>query len=128
VIISSHILRELDDLCDRVAIIQRGRVVVEGDVSDIIDRYDVSRFVYQLRILDGLQIAKDLLRTSRTLVEAEGEVDAASALTIRVPGGEPAMAALVSELCAAGVSLCTVSRVRSRLEDVYDHLSDDRVN
>ncbi|MFY0541936.1 ABC transporter ATP-binding protein [Nannocystis pusilla] len=51
VLISSHILRELDDLCDQLAILQQGKLVVAGDVADIIERYEVRRFVYELRLL-----------------------------------------------------------------------------
>lgn len=130
VIISSHILRELDDLCDRVAILQRGQVLVEGQVDDIIDRYEVSRFVYQLRLLDeaGLSGALDLLARRRVLVEHTAVIEQRPTLTVQVQGGEAMMADLVAELCAAGVRIVTVSRVRSRLEDVYDRLSEDRVN
>jgi ABC-2 type transport system ATP-binding protein len=128
VIISSHILRELDDLCDQVAIVQRGRIVVEGNVDTIIDRYDVSRYVYQVRILEGLDVARRVLARGRALVCDEAEVDGRPTLTLQVPGGETAMAALLTELCGAGVCVATVGRLRSRLEDVYDHLSDDRVN
>ena len=37
------------------------------------------------------------------------------------------MADLLAELVAAGVRVVTVSRVRSRLEDVYNRISEDRV-
>jgi ABC-2 type transport system ATP-binding protein len=45
-----------------------------------------------------------------------------------VQGGEAMIADLVAELCAAGVKIVSLARVRSRLEDVYDRLSEDRVN
>ncbi len=128
VIISSHILRELDDLCDQVAIVQRGRIVVDGEVDDLIDRYDVSRYVYRLRLLAGVDEAHTILGRTRSLVQDSAEVDGATELTLQVPGGESAMADLLTQLCAAGVRVCSVGRIRSRLEDVYDHLSADHVN
>jgi ABC-2 type transport system ATP-binding protein len=135
VIISSHILRELDDLCDQVAIMQRGRLLVGGQVGDIIDRYEVSRFVYELRVLPdppeggrGLEQAREVLARHRALIEREGEADGLPCLTVQVQGGEPMMADVLASLVSAGVQVVTVSRVRSRLEDVYDRLSEDRVN
>jgi len=132
VIISSHILRELDDLCDQVAIMQRGRLVVEGQVGDIIDRYEVSHFVYELRMLeatpDGLARAREVLARHRVLIEREGVADGLPCLSIQVQGGEAMMAEALADLVAAGVKVVTVGRVRSRLEDVYDRLSEDRVN
>nr|WP_293272545.1 ABC transporter ATP-binding protein [Nannocystis sp.] len=127
VLISSHILRELDDLCDQTVILQQGKLVVAGEVADIIERYEVRRFVYQLRLLAGGPAARELLARRRVLVEAEGVEDGCETLSIQVQGGEELMADILAELCAAGVRVVTVSRVRSRLEDVYNRISDDRV-
>lgn len=133
ILVSSHILRELDDLCDSMAIIQRGRLVVSGPVDEIIERYDVSRFVYRLRILDdatksGLERAQAVLREHRALIEETGVEDGQPTLTIQVQGDEALMADILAALVAAGVRVVTSSRLRSRLEDVYNRLSDDQVN
>jgi len=128
IIISSHILRELDDLCDQVAILQRGSIVVSGDVTDIIERYEVSRLVYELRILDGLPRAREILARRRVLIEGESEADGLTALSLQVQGDDAAVADMLAELCGAGVRVVTCSRIRSRLEDVYNRLSEDQVN
>jgi ABC-2 type transport system ATP-binding protein len=128
VLISSHILRELDDLCDQVAILQKGRIVVSGDVSEIIDRYEVARLVYELRLLSGVEEAKQVLARRRVLVETEGEADGLHCLGIQVQGDEHAVADMLAELVSAGVRVVTCSRIRSRLEDVYNRLSEDQVN
>lgn len=128
VVISSHILRELDDLCDRVAILQKGRLVVDGEISDIIDRYEVSRFVFELRVLDGVERARQILARHRALIEEEREVDGLPSLAIQVQGGQSMMADILSDLIAQKVRVVTCSRVRSRLEDVYNRLSEDQVN
>ena len=129
VVVSSHILRELDDLCDEVAILQQGKIVVKGPVADIIDRYEVARFVYQLRVLPGgVEPAIAVLARHRALIESQGEVDELPALSVQIHGGEAGMADVLADLVTAGVRVVTCSRVRSRLEDVYDRLSEDRVN
>jgi ABC-2 type transport system ATP-binding protein len=138
ILVSSHILRELDDLCDSMAIIQRGRLVVAGPVDEIIEGYDVSRFVYHLRLLDepgedgkegpGVRRALEVLREHRVLVEKTGVEDGQPTITIQVQGDEALMADVLAALVAAKVRVVTASRLRSRLEDVYNRLSDDRVN
>lgn len=128
VIISSHILRELDDLCDQVAILQRGTIVVSGEVSSIIERYEVSRLVYELRILEGLPKAREILARRRVLIEKEAEADGLTSLSLQVQGDDAAVADMLAELCGNGVRVVTCSRVRSRLEDVYNRLSEDQVN
>ncbi len=127
ILISSHILRELDDLCDQMVILQQGRVVVAGPVGEIIERYDVQRFVYQLRLLAGGAEARALLANRRALIVGEGVEDGCELLSIQVLGGEALMADLLAELVAANVRVVTVSRIRSRIEDVYDRLAEDRV-
>ena len=128
IVISSHILRELDDLCDQVAIIQRGRLVVAGEIDGIIDSHEVSRFVYELRTLDGHDRALELLATQPALIEHCGEAEGQKLIRVQIRGGEELMASILAELVGAGVKVVTCSRVRSRLEDVYDRISEDQVN
>jgi ABC-2 type transport system ATP-binding protein len=129
VVISSHILRELDDLCDQVAILQRGVIVVSGPVDEIIERYEVGRFVYQVRVLpDGAQQAPAVFARHRALIEREDAVDGLPCFAIQLQQDESAMPELLADLFGSGVRVVTCSRVRSRLEDVYDRVSDDKVN
>ena len=131
IVISSHILRELDDLCDQVAIIQRGRLVVAGEVEGIIDSHEVSRFVFELRMLGGAadeERALEVLASEPALIEHSGEVDGQRLIRVQVRGGEELMASILAKLIGAGVKIVTCSRVRSRLEDVYDRISEDQVN
>ena len=128
VLISSHILRELDDLCDQLAILQQGALVVAGDVADIIERYEVRRFVYELRLMAGGELAREVLVRERALIEASGFDDGCETITVQIPGGDARVADTLAALVAAGVRVVTCSRVRGRLEDVYHLLSEDRVN
>jgi len=128
VIISSHILRELDDLCDEVAILQQGRIVVSGGISDIIDRFEVSRLVYRLRVLSGLDEARRILIDRGALIEAEEEEEGLPVLVVQIRGDETEMAESLTALVGHGVRIITCGRIRSRLEDVYNRLSEDRTN
>ena len=128
VVISSHILRELDDLCDEVAILQKGKVVVAGPVDRVIEDYDVDRFTYRFRILEGIDKAREVLAARRALIEGEGLDEGLDTLFVRVLGGEPLVADLLAALVGAGVKVVTVSREKSRLEDVYARISEDQVN
>jgi ABC-2 type transport system ATP-binding protein len=40
VLITSHLLAQIEDICDRVAILDRGRLMVEGSVSELVGRRD----------------------------------------------------------------------------------------
>ena len=42
VVLSSHVLSEIERLCDRVALLDQGRVVAEGTVEDLVDTDEVT--------------------------------------------------------------------------------------
>lgn len=46
VFISSHLLHEIEQICDRVAVLKQGRMVAEGDVGDLLGK----RKTVQLRV------------------------------------------------------------------------------
>ena len=39
IIFSTHIMREVERLCDRIGIIHRGRILAEGTLDDLVDEY-----------------------------------------------------------------------------------------
>ena len=47
VLITSHLLGQIEDICDRVAILDRGRLVVEGSMQDLVGRPDRQALVVE---------------------------------------------------------------------------------
>jgi ABC-2 type transport system ATP-binding protein len=47
VLITSHLLAQIEDICDRVAILDRGRLMVEGAVTDLVGRSDRQALVVE---------------------------------------------------------------------------------
>ena len=70
IVISSHILRELDGFCDAVAVIQKGKLEVAGPVEDVINKYEVGRRVHEVQVTRGLQTALEILRKHEGLIES----------------------------------------------------------
>ncbi len=51
IIFSTHIMREVEKLCDRIAVIHRGRILAEGTLPELADRYnqpDVEELFFEL--------------------------------------------------------------------------------
>src|SRR3954471_11003008 len=61
VMISSHILTELAEMCTHIAIIERGRLLASGDVQTILRSLQPHRTL-ELRVWDGADQAEALLR------------------------------------------------------------------
>jgi ABC-type multidrug transport system ATPase subunit len=47
VLITSHLLGQIEDICDRVAILDRGRLLLEGAVRDLVGRADRQTLVVE---------------------------------------------------------------------------------
>jgi ABC-2 type transport system ATP-binding protein len=60
IMISSHILHELSELCDTVGIIEQGELIFSGSVGEIMSRASVGQIVH-LTVEDRPQEAAKLL-------------------------------------------------------------------
>jgi ABC-2 type transport system ATP-binding protein len=57
VFLSSHLLGEVQQICDRVAILARGKCIAQGEVSEVLSRGEAAQMVVRVENLDGaLQI------------------------------------------------------------------------
>jgi len=113
VFVSSHLLSEVEQTCDRVAIIHRGRTLATGPVRELVDRV----------ASDGLRLIVRPTRRAAEVLAAfgpceivaegseEGEVDA------RIP--KESVPAALRALSDAGVDVFAAERSLASLEEVF---------
>src|SRR6266568_4926729 len=80
ILISSHILSELQTLCNRVAIIEKGRLIYSGPVQGVRDQMSQGRVVW-VRVSSDQSLAMELLRT-RPEVASVDAVDGEIKITL----------------------------------------------
>ena len=119
IIISSHILPELEELCTSVAIVDHGSVLAQGRVADIERRL---RFGAVLRV--HVLAEGEVLEAARDHFAADPEVASASILedgTIELGfrGDDAASARLLAGAVGAGLQIVTFSRAASDLEELF---------
>ncbi|MFL5716618.1 MAG: ABC transporter ATP-binding protein [Chloroflexota bacterium] len=119
ILISSHILPELEELCTSVAIIDRGQVLAQGRVAEIEKRL---RFGAVLRI--RLLLEGEALEAARERLAADDDVASAVVLddgTIELGfrGDDEATARLLKATVAAGLPVVSFSRAASDLEELF---------
>ena len=81
IIISSHILSELQTLCNRVAIIEKGKMIYTGPVQGVRDQLDAG-CVYWVTVRDNAPLALELLKAHPNVTEAEA-VDGQVKVTLK---------------------------------------------
>ncbi len=105
VLFNSHLLGEVEIMCDRVAILREGRRIHEGSVRELSS--DVPVFNVEL----------DPWEPATTLIALQGgEVLERGRISLP-PDADPA--ALVAALVAAGIAVRALTPVRKSLEDFY---------
>ncbi|HEX5591303.1 MAG TPA: ABC transporter ATP-binding protein [Candidatus Limnocylindrales bacterium] len=118
VIFSTHVLSDVERICDRVAILDRGRLVTDGPIDDLLARYALP--VYRLEPDAGQDAA---LAAFLTRLEATGWVTAVeigpAAVRVSVADEEAAGRELLPSIAAAGLRLAAFERERPTLEDVF---------
>ena len=121
VFMSTHILADVERICDRVAIVGHGRLVADAPIPELLERHVAP--AWELEAEPGQEVAlrrlADRLR-SRAWVR-DVVVDAAVA-RITVRDDDTAFAELLSAVAATGVHLVRLERVRPTLEDVFIRL------
>ena len=124
VLFSTHVLADVERICDRVGILAHGRLVVEGPLADLLDRYALP--VYRVEAEPGQGVALQALAARlRTAEWVTGVGVEHGLLTIAV--ADPARAAheILPAVAAAGIGVISVARARPTLEDVFLRLTDD---
>src|SRR5207248_4609765 len=121
VLVSSHILPELADVCDTVGILSAGKLVASGPVQEIL------RTVRQRRLME-ISILGDQEAARAVLAEAPGEwkpVEGGSngLLRFEVDADEKQLAQGLRLLLSKGVRVVSYAEVPADLEDVFMHLT-----
>ncbi|TVR85563.1 MAG: ABC transporter ATP-binding protein [Trueperaceae bacterium] len=111
VLVSSHILAEIEKLVDRILAIEKGRLVFDGPLSRLLARAESLTLRYVLRATDPAALES----AARALgLETERSADV---VTVEVAAERADD--LVSDLVAAGVRVTEAQRDQDDLEDAY---------
>jgi ABC-2 type transport system ATP-binding protein len=123
IILSSHILSELAELCDEIAIIESGQIVASGTLSEISQHAGGSHLLH-IRVLSNPDMAGVVLRNLPGIgqVFAQDEL-----LEAEFSGGEDQAANVLQALVQAGVRVCSFAEASNDLEEIFLRLTRGEV-
>jgi ABC-2 type transport system ATP-binding protein len=123
ILISSHILTELAEICHAAVIIEQGRILMAGAMGDLL-RGSVPHRTVLIRLLDRQeQLRRELLETpgveSASLIgdEVAAEID----------GGEEECCNLLASLIARGYRIVEFKQQRANLEEIFMNVTKGAV-
>lgn len=115
VIISSHILPELAEMCTEVGIIDRGRLAAQGTVQEIMKRLVQKRTIY-IRPVEQVEKAAAILREQPSVQDiVENTMD----LEFHFDGSDQMLANILRQIIDAGVPVVTFKEKEGNLEEVF---------
>ena len=114
VLLSSHLMTEVEQVCDRVGVIRSGKLVGEGTVDE-------------LRGRAGLRVRAEPLASAERVVAALDIVESVTAGDgVLKIGTDPALAPWINRaLVRAGIDVIELSSERASLEEVFLELTGD---
>lgn len=115
IIISSHILPELAELCTSIGIIDKGRMVISGSVDDIMQQVHSKKAV-KLKVIDKLEAAVTLLKEYPFIDKLTYGEDTIQA---GFEGGDEEMSRVLSALIGRGIPVVSFAQLDGNLEDVF---------
>ncbi len=115
IMISSHILSELEEMCDHVGIIEKGRLIFAGTMDQIHERLGLSSRLI-VRVAGPPEPAAALLAG---LPQVEAAKAAEGAIRITLRAGQKDDGLIARTLVMAGIDVMGLASERIRLDDAF---------
>lgn len=120
-LVSSHMLSELSELCTQIGIIEQGRMVLEGSMAQLFERVNISNPLY-ISVFSNQDKAMAILK-SHPCVQTISVKD--EEIQVGFIGDRQDEAILLQQLIDAGAMISGFMRERGTLESVFMQLTGD---
>jgi ABC-2 type transport system ATP-binding protein len=115
VLLTTHYLEEAEELCDRIAIINHGKVIACESKEDLLARVDSKELV--------LTLARPLASVPQSLQRWHAESGAAHQLKLRYRPSETKVSDILDQVRASQLDIVDLTTVETDLEDIFLQLT-----
>ena len=125
ILLTTHNMHEADEVCDRVGIIDRGRLIAEDRPAELIRRAGVEPRL-ELMLSGDTSAARTAIGNA-ALWWGEAESDGGVQVAVRAPDGWRSAEAITQRVSAAGAEIVQSRLREATLEDAYIELTGSRL-
>ncbi len=123
ILISSHILSELSELCTSIGIIEQGRMLLSGSKEEVMRQAAKNRPI-MLQVVDGCEKAVELLKQHVAVRDISRDHDMISA---SIEGDKQTEAEVLSYLVKHGILISSYQKSEGSLESLFVRLMQGKV-
>ena len=124
IIISSHILEDIEDFCNKIGIIEKG-LLIKSEDKEILTKENLDYIIYRVSLLDRREEARTFLSEYSSV---ENLIWEGQDLNFQFTGTEEEGAKLLKDLIKQDFNITSFSRKKPGLEDVYLRYTDTKGN
>jgi ABC-2 type transport system ATP-binding protein len=118
ILVSSHVLTELQDLCDEIGIMRNGKMVVSGSIEEITQRKQSSRTL-EVELLEPSTQFPEFLEQWPTLSELKQTHESEPHFEISHSGNREEIPEILSQMIDHGMKVISFSTRKSKVEDLF---------
>lgn len=130
IFLSSHILMDLAAICDRVGILEAGRIVAYGSVDELSNQLNLGRAI-RLRLSGQPGKIQAILKSnpyvSETIIEEVEPGEAITTIKIKFSGGNEKVIELLTVLVRLGCQVLSFEVDSKELEDLFLYITKGNV-
>jgi ABC-2 type transport system ATP-binding protein len=121
-LLSTHILPEVELLCDRVVIIDRGQIIAEGTPSDLRERW-VGNPIVRVELAEDNARAGELFGAIGGVLEVRDDAQRPARLLVECESGHDVRADIFKTAVENSMTLVELTEEKASLEDVFVRLT-----
>ena len=118
ILVSSHVLTELQDLCDEIGIMRNGKMVVSGTIEEITQRKQSSRTL-EVELFEISPDLTEFVEQWPTLSELRQTHESKAQFQITHSGDRKEITEILSQMITSGVKITSFTTRKSKVEDLF---------
>jgi ABC-2 type transport system ATP-binding protein len=119
VVVSSHILSELSDMCTSVGVMHNGKLLRSGSIDSVIESMQVAAAVVRMEVVESVEPARDWLEAHAAVDEVAIE---GLRISFRFTGDRLAQSELLNQLIRQEIGIVSFSPKQSGIESLLMNL------